>query len=85
MLSDPQLQEKLIRLFNGVKRSSGSEEYLSQLFISGEYNAMVNYESSFIHLNQQLAEEGREPLYLLYPVDGRVPERRPFRLCGPWG
>ena len=78
MLSDPQLQEKLIRLFNGVKRSSGSEEYLSQLFISGEYNAMVNYESSFIHLNQQLAEEGREPLYLLYPVDGVSLSDAPF-------
>ncbi|MFQ9798899.1 MAG: hypothetical protein ACLR23_08095 [Clostridia bacterium] len=61
MLGDLQLQEKLTRLFSGVKRSSGSEEYLNQLFISGEYNAMVNYESSFIHWNQQLVEEGRSP------------------------
>ncbi|MBC8542596.1 VWA domain-containing protein [Bianquea renquensis] len=78
MLGDLQLQEKLTRLFSGVKRSSGSEEYLNQLFISGEYNAMVNYESSFIHLNQQLVEEGREPLYLLYPVDGVSLSDAPF-------
>lgn len=78
MLGDSQLQERLIRLFNGVKRLSGSEEYLNQLFISGEYNAMVNYESSFIHLNQQLIEERREPLYLLYPVDGVSLSDAPF-------
>src|SRR3954454_18365617 len=31
---------------------------------------MVNYESVIIETNQELVKEGKEPLYVVYPVDG---------------
>lgn len=70
MLESDGLKSELISLFQGVARSSGSEEYLGQLFQSGGYNALVDYEFSLIRLNQQRTASGQEPLYLIYPVDG---------------
>ena len=40
------------------------------MFLSGSYDAMVNYECLIIDANEQLEAEGREPLYVVYPYDG---------------
>ena len=40
------------------------------MFLKGDYDAMVNYESLIISANQELEEQGREPLYVVYPYDG---------------
>ena len=64
------LREKLKTFFSGLERSSGSEDFLEELFIKGDYEAVFTYESSIITINQKLEKNGKETLYALYPVDG---------------
>ena len=64
------LKEEMRRFFSGVERSSGSSDWLKDMFLAGNYDAMVNYECLMISANQQLEAEGREPLYVVYPYDG---------------
>lgn len=59
-------------LLSGIHRSSGSSEWLKQLFLESDYDAMVNYEALIIKANQELTSMGREPLYLVYPMDGII-------------
>jgi len=69
-LQDPKVVENIRTLLSGVNRSSGSSEFLKELFIKdGEFTAMVNYESMIIEANQELTRNGREPLYAIYPRD----------------
>lgn len=78
MLDNEQLQNDLKDFFKGVERVSGDEEYLTDMFINGNYDAMINYESSIIKLNQKLVKEGKDPLYLIYPIDGVAINDMPF-------
>jgi len=71
-LGSPGLRKDIRDLLGGINRSSGSSGWLKDLFLSSEYEAMVNYEAVLIETNQELAAAGREPLYLVYPVDGTV-------------
>jgi Ca-activated chloride channel family protein len=69
-LQDPKVVENIRALLAGVNRSSGSSEFLKELFIKdGEFTAMVNYESMIIEANHELVRSGREPLYAIYPRD----------------
>ncbi|HZS44413.1 MAG TPA: VWA domain-containing protein [Blastocatellia bacterium] len=69
-LQRPELAEGIKALLSGVNRSSGSSEFLKELFLKdGEFTAMVNYESMIIETNQELVRTGREPLYAIYPRD----------------
>lgn len=70
MIHDSSLVSSMSSFFKGVERVSGDEEYLTDMYLNGKYNAMINYESSFINLNKKLVSEGKEPLYLIYPIDG---------------
>jgi Ca-activated chloride channel family protein len=70
MLADESLKDKLKDFFSGLERSSGDEDYLEEMFVNGDYEAVFSYESSIIHINQKLEENGKEILYALYPVDG---------------
>lgn len=78
MLDSDSLKEDLKSFFKGVERVSGDEEYLTEMFKNGDYNAMINYESSLIELNKELVKKGKEPLYLVYPVDGVAINDMPF-------
>lgn len=78
MLNDKKLQEDLTNLFKGVERVSGDESYLTEMYLKGDYNAMINYESSLIELNKKLVSDGKEPLYLIYPKDGVAINDMPF-------
>ena len=40
------------------------------MFLNGSYEAVVTYESSIININKKLEQEGKETLYVLYPIDG---------------
>ena len=70
MLKDEALKTKLKEFFTGVSRSSGDEDYLEEMFINGDYEAVFTYESSIININKKLIEKGKEPLYAIYPIDG---------------
>ena len=78
ILTQDSLKADLKAFFMGVERVSGDEEYLTEMFKNGEYDAIVNYESSLIELNQELTKKGKEPLYLLYPTDGVAINDMPF-------
>ena len=71
-LHDPAVQAKIKRILGAVNRSAGSSGWLKDLFLQhyDSYDAMVNYEAVAIEANQQLTKENREPLYVVYPVDG---------------
>lgn len=72
MLDDPELQTNVRTLLAGVERSSGSSDWLKDLFLAGGYDAMVNYEALIISANETLVARGEEPLYAVYPVDGMM-------------
>ena len=77
-LEDAKLKENLTTLFTGLERSSGSEDFLEELFLNGDYEAVVTYESSIININKKLISQGKEPLYAIYPVDGVSISDSPF-------
>ena len=70
MIQNEQLKEKLKTFFTGLERTSGDEDYLEELFLNGDYEAVVSYESSIININKKLVREKKEPLYAIYPIDG---------------
>lgn len=80
-LENPQLQERITKLLAGINRTSGSSGWLKELFLKGDFDAMVNYESIIIETNQELIKQGREPLYVVYPVDGLVLSDSPLGYC----
>ena len=69
-LENEQLRTQIRDLLSGVERSSGSSDWLKDLFLNGNYDAMVNYECLIIDANQQLIARGEEPLQVIYPYDG---------------
>ena len=77
-LEKEDLQQSLISLFSGVQRSSGTEEFLEELFLNGNYDAVVTYEASIININKKLEAIGKEPLYIIYAKDGVSISDAPF-------
>src|SRR5699024_4703729 len=69
-LQNDDLKTQIRELLSGVDRSSGSSDWLKNMFLNGNYDAMVNYECLVIDANEQLTAEGKEPLYVVYPYDG---------------
>lgn len=69
-LQNPDLQTQIQELLSGVDRSSGSSDWLKDMFLEGDYDAMVNYECLMIQADQELEQQGKEPLYVVYPYDG---------------
>ena len=68
-----------------MDRSSGSSDWLKDMFLQGDFDAMVNYECLVIQANQELEAQGREPLYVVYPTDGLTIADSPPGLCGTRG
>ena len=77
-LENEELKHNLVAMFSGLERSSGDEDFLEEVFLKGNYEAVVTYESSIIAMNEKLEAEGKEPLYVLYPVDGVSISDSPF-------
>ena len=69
-LNNESLKQELKSLFTGLERSSGSEDFLEELLLKEDYEAVVTYESSIINMNEKLEAMGKEILYAIYPVDG---------------
>ncbi|MBR1884324.1 MAG: VWA domain-containing protein [Clostridia bacterium] len=64
-----ELSAKLSSLFAGVNKSSGSESFVEELYLTGKYDAAVLYETSVININKNIKNED-DMIYALYPVDG---------------
>lgn len=69
-LQSEDLREQMKELLSGVDRSSGSSDWLKDMFLEGDFDAMVNYECLILQANRALTERGDEPLYVVYPYDG---------------
>jgi Ca-activated chloride channel family protein len=83
-LDKPALQEQARAILAGVNRGSASSAWLKDLFLkSPGADAMVNYESVLLDTNAELVKQGREPLYLVYPVDGLVVSDSPLGFLKP--
>ena len=70
ILDQEDVRKSLKTFFSGLERSSGSEDFLEEAFLKGNYEAVVSYESSIIKINKELESKGKETLYAVYPVDG---------------
>lgn len=81
-LNDSDNQEAIQTLLSGVNRSSGSSNWLVDLYLNGDYDAMVNYETLLIQTNKKLEESGREPMYIIYPKDGLAISDSPIAFVG---
>lgn len=68
-LDDENIRENLIALFNGVNRTSGSEEFLEEMYLNDECDAIVTYETSIININQKI-DESEDTIYAIYTQDG---------------
>jgi Ca-activated chloride channel family protein len=71
-LHQPVLRREIRAILAGVNRTSGSSGWLKDMFLESNLDAMVNYEALIIEANQDLVKQGREPLFVVYPVDGIV-------------
>lgn len=73
VLTSEMLKKSIIKdlgsFYSVVERVAGDEEFSIEIFKNGNYDSIISYESSLIKLNKELIEMGKEPLYLLYPVD----------------
>lgn len=78
MLNNQDLKNKMKDFFGGLERSSGSEDFLEEMYLKGDYEAVVTYESSIININKKLAKNNKETLYAIYPVDGVSISDSPF-------
>ena len=78
MLENQKLKNDLKEFFKGVERVSGDENYLEKMFLNGDYEAVIDNESSLIALNKKLLTKNQQPLYLLYPLDGVAINDFPF-------
>ena len=70
MLDDENLKVELKSFFEGIERTSGDDDFLEEMFINGDYDAVISYESSIININKKLENKNKEVLYAIYPVDG---------------
>ncbi|WP_124057836.1 substrate-binding domain-containing protein [Vaginisenegalia massiliensis] len=78
ILADSTIQKDIQSLLAGVNRTSGSSNWLVDLFLKGDYDAMVNYETLIIQTNHELKKAGKEPLYMVYPKEGIVMSDSPL-------
>ena len=69
-LQSEELKTQVRELLYRVDRSSGSSDWLKDMFLEGDFDAMVNYECLMIQTNEVLEDRGEEPLYVVYPYDG---------------
>lgn len=72
-INNPKLREKMANFYQkGVSLTSGSSKWLADAFVADDKQvAMFNYESIILDVNREmLVPNGKEPLYIIYPVDG---------------
>lgn len=78
LIQDVNVKYKIKSFFSGLERVSGTEDFLEEMFLNGDYEAVMTYESSIININKQLESQGKEILYVVYPFDGTAISDNPF-------
>ena len=68
-LQDENIKEELKTLFSGVDRSSGSEDFLEEMYLNGDCDAILTYETSIININKNIKDDD-DVLYAIYTEDG---------------
>lgn len=68
-LKDENIKKELITLFSGVDRSSGSEDFLEEMYLNGDCDAILTYETSIININKNIKDDN-DVLYAIYTEDG---------------
>ena len=68
-LNNDKVKSEMKELLNGVSRTSGSEEYLEELYLGNNCDSIITYETSIININKKIKNED-DYLYAVYPVDG---------------
>lgn len=83
-LKKPEVAEKVRQILGTVNRTAGSSGFLKDTFVQQYdfYDAMVNYETMVVAANQELARQGKEQLYVIYPTDGLSIADSPLGLIG---
>jgi Ca-activated chloride channel homolog len=76
-LASSNLKEKIKTLLSGINRSSGSSGWLKDLFLAGNYDAIINYEALVIEINEK-PQYSQNPLQIIYPVDSLFVADSPF-------
>jgi len=73
-LARPDLAADIQNILSAVDRNSGSSGWLKDLYLANPelYDSMVNYESTLIEINEELARRKQEPLLVFYPADGQA-------------
>jgi Ca-activated chloride channel family protein len=71
-LRDENTRKDAKRFQRIFKRSAAGSGLLKQVFMDKyvQFDGMVNYESMVIEANRQLVAQGKEPLYVVYPING---------------
>ncbi len=71
-LDSPELQQRIMALLRGQERSSGSSGWLAEAFptMYDQVDGLFNYEAMIVEVNAALQAQGKEPLFVIYPVDG---------------
>jgi Ca-activated chloride channel family protein len=79
-LQNEAVMDQTRQILGRVARTSGGSTSLTADMLAeyDHFDAMFNYESSVIEANQSLEAEGREPLYVVYPIDGTAISNFPF-------
>ena len=78
IIEQDELKTNLKSFFSELNRSSGDENFLEEIILSEDYDAVYAYECSIININKKLVEQGKEPFYAIYPIDGVSISDSPF-------
>jgi len=76
-LENKDVKNELVSIFKEIEETS-SESVLEKLFLNGDYDGIITYESSIISINQELENNNQETVYALYPKDGVYVSDSPF-------
>lgn len=68
-LNNEEIRSELKTLFSGVDRSSGSEDFLEEMYKKGDCDAILTYETSIININKEIRNDD-DVLYAIYTEDG---------------
>ena len=80
-LENENIKNQMIALFSGSNRSSGSEEFLKEMYLTNKCDAMITYESSIIDINRDI-NNVKDSIYAIYVEDTTCTNESIFAYLG---